>query len=338
MHRRTRLTITIVAVFLLLLCGAVYLRKKAPPEAARLLPESDGIVYLNLRPLRAATHLEKHPVQQAPDYQQFIDATGIQPERDLDEAAFALHRMPNPKGPNGPVAFSEVFVGHFDGRRLAHYLQGVAASTETYADHEIYNIPNEGRTVRVALLGYDVVAVSNTPSEEQIHSILDRYKTAALPFTGSSVLASHYADVPLLSLAWGIGQIGLPLGDESGNLQVMGMSLPLTLDATFVASLSWTGKTRLRVEEIAPNEAAAKTSADSIGTLLNFVRSAEDGAQAGAVDPDTKALLDSAQIEHHRDRAVLTASIPSGLLQKLVSAPVDLQDAPEPRNRPPGQN
>jgi hypothetical protein len=105
-----------------------------------------------------------------------------------------------------------------------------------------------------------------------------------------------------------------------------------------VASLSWTGKTRLRVEEIAPNEAAAKTSADSIGTLLNFVRSAEDGAQAGAVDPDTKALLDSAQIEHHRDRAVLTASIPSGLLQKLVSAPVDLQDAPEPRNRPPGQN
>src|ERR1700761_3270715 len=245
MHRRTRLTITVVALFLLLLAGAVYLRKKAPPEAARLLPESDGIVYLSLRPIRAATHFDKHPVQHDADYQHFIDATGIQPERDLEEAAFALHRMPDPNGPNGPVGFSEVFVGHFDGRRLSKYLVGVSTSNETYAGHDIYNIPSEGRTVRVALLGYDLVAVSNTPSAEQIHSILDRYKTAALPFTGSSLLADHYTDVPLLSLAWGIGQIGLPLGDESGNLQVMGLSLPFNLDSTFIASLSWTGKTRL---------------------------------------------------------------------------------------------
>jgi len=333
MHRRTRLTIAIVALFLFLLGGAIYLRKKAPPEAARLLPESDGIVYLNLRPLRAATHLDKHPVQHDPDYQQFIDATGIQPERDLDEAAFALHRMPDPKGPNGPVAFSEVFVGHFDGRRLAHYLEGVAGSTESYADHEIYNIPNDGRTVRVSLLGYDMVAVSNTPTSEQMHSILDRYRTAALPFTGSSLLAAHYADVPLLSLAWGIGQIGLPLSDEGGNLKVMGMSLPLTQDATFVASLSWTGKTRLRVEEIAANDAAAKASADSINALLTFVRNAEDGAPAGNADADTKALLASAHIEQHKNLAILTATIPSDLLQKLVSTPVDLQEAPKTREQ-----
>jgi len=333
MHRRTRLTIAIVALFLFLLAGAIYLRKKAPPEAARLLPESDGIVYLNLRPMRAATHLDKHPVQHDADYQRFIDATGVQPERDLDEVAFALHRMPDPKGPNGPVAFSEVFVGHFDGRRLARYLDSVAGSTETYTGREIYSIPNDGRTVRVALLGYDMVAVSNTPSEEQIHSILDRYKTAALPFTGSSLLADHYADVPLLSPAWGIGQIGLPLSDAGGNLKVMGLSLPLTLDATFVASLSWTGKTRLRVEEIAASDAAAKASADSVGNLLNLVRGAADGAAAGSADADTKALLDSAQIEQHKNRAVLTATIPSGLLQKLVSAPIDLPDVPAAKSR-----
>jgi hypothetical protein len=317
MHRRTRLTIAIVALFLFLLAGAIYLRKKAPPEAARLLPESDGIVYLNLRPMRAAAHLDKHPVEHDADYQRFIDETGIQPERDLDEAAFALHRMPNPKGPNGPVAFSEVFVGHFDGRRLAHYLQGVAESTETYS----------GQT----LLGYDMVAVSNTPSAEQIHSILDRYRTAALPFTGSSLLADHYADVPLLSLAWGIGQIGLPLSGDGGNLKVMGLSLPLTLDATFVASLSWAGKTRLRVEEIAPNEAAAKASADSVNTILSFARSAEDGA--GDADANTRALLDSAHIEQHKNLAVLTATIPLDMLQKLVSTPIDLQNKPEAKDR-----
>jgi hypothetical protein len=342
MHRRTRFTIAIVALFLLLLAGAVYLRKKAPPEAARLLPESDGIVYLNLRPIRAASQLDKHPVAHDPDYQRFIDATGIQPERDLEEAAFALHRMPDPKGPNGPVAFSEVFVGHFDGRRLSHYLESVAGSNEEYAGHEIYDIPNDGRTVRVTLLGYDMVAVSNTPSEEQIHSILDRYRTAALPFTGSSLLAAHYADVPLLSLAWGIGQIGLPLSDgngkDGGQIKVMGLSLPLTVDATFVASLSWTGKTRLRVEEIAPSDAAAQASADSVATLLNLVRGTADGSGTDAADADTKALLDSAQIEHHKNRAVLTATIPSSLLQKLVSAPVDVESAPAGKNRDQSRN
>ena len=47
-HRRTKLSIAIVFVVLLLLAGAIYLRKEAPPEAARLLPESDGIVYYQL--------------------------------------------------------------------------------------------------------------------------------------------------------------------------------------------------------------------------------------------------------------------------------------------------
>ena len=327
MRRRTRVTIAIVAVVLLLLAGAIYLRKKAPPEAARLLPESDGIVYFNLRPLRAATHFDQHPVSHDPAYQRFIDQTGIQFERDLDEVAFALHRMPDPNGPNGPVAFSEVFVGHFDGRRLSNYLASLATSTESYAGHDIYNIPSEGRTVRVTLLGYDMVAASNTPTAEQIHSILDRYRTAALPFTGSSLLAAHYSDVPLLSMAWGIGQIGLPLSDAGGSVQILGMALPLTFDATFIASISWAGKTHLRIEEIAPTDAAARTSADSVGNILNFARSAEDGAAPGMVDADTRALLDSAQIEHHKNRVVLTATVPMGLLRKLVSAPESLEDA-----------
>ena len=157
-HRRTKLSIAIVLVVLVLLAGAIYLRKEAPPEAARLLPESDGIVYFNLRPLRAATHFDQHPVEHSPEYQHFIDATGIQFERDLDEAAFALHRMADAKGPNGALAFSEVFVGHFDGRKLADYLASIAASQETYSVHTIYNVPSEGRTVRVVLLGYDIVA------------------------------------------------------------------------------------------------------------------------------------------------------------------------------------
>jgi hypothetical protein len=320
-HRRTKITLVVVAVILLLLAFAVYLRKKAPPEAARLLPESDGIVYLNLRPLRAATHFDQRPVKHDPDYQKFIDATGIEFERDLDEVAFALHRMPNPSGANGPVAFSEVFVGHFDGRKLTQYLNGVATSQESYAGHTIYTIPSEGRSVRVALVGYDIIAVSNTPTAEQIHSMLDRYRSAALPFSGSSLLTDHYEEVPLLSLAWGIGQIGLPFGD-SGNVNILGVRLPVTFDSTFIASLRWTGALRLRLEEIAPTEEAAAASAESVQTLVSLLRSAQPMLGPNAID--WKPLLDSVKIEHRKDRAVLNATLPLALLEKLLT-PQSLQ-------------
>lgn len=328
-HRRKRISIAIVIFVLLLLAAAVYLRKEAPPEAARLLPESDGIVYVNMRPLRAATHFDQRPVTHAPDYQHFIDATGIDVERDLDEAAFALHRMPNPKGPNGPVAFSDVFIGHFDGRRLAQYLAGVASSQETYAGHTVYNIPSEGRTVRVTLLGYDIVAVSNTPSAEQIHSMIDRYRTAALPFSGSSLLAKHYSQVPLLSLAWGIGQIALPWG-KNGSARILGMQLPIPVDATFVASLSWIGKIHLRVEEIAPTDSAAADTTESLQTILVLVKSLQNTPGNQPFDADTRAFLNSISVDRHRNRAVLTATVPTALVQRLMNAPQELRAAPLP--------
>jgi hypothetical protein len=325
-HRRTKLSIAIVLVVLLLLAGAIYLRKQAPPEAARLLPESDGIVYLNLRPLRAATHFDQHPVEHSPEYQHFIDATGIQFERDLDEAAFALHRMPNAKGPNGALAFSEVFVGHFDGRRLAAYLASIAASEVSYAGHTIYNIASEGRTVRVAFLGYDIVAASNTPSTEQIHSMIDRYRTAALPFAGSSLLSKRYSQVPLLAVAWGLGQIGQPLAN--GGARVMGLRLPLPADATFIASLTWIGKIHLRVEEIAATDGAAADTTESLETILVLVKSMANTGGPEAFDADTRSLINSISVERHRNEAVLTATIPTGLLQREMNSPRDLRALP----------
>ena len=119
MRSRTWISLVIALAVLGALAVALFLRAKAPPEAARLLPESDAILYVNLKPLRAATHFDQTQVPRSADLQRFIDETGIVPERDLEAAALALHRMQNPRGPNGPVAYSEVFVAHFDGQRLA---------------------------------------------------------------------------------------------------------------------------------------------------------------------------------------------------------------------------
>src|ERR1700756_4353729 len=123
MNRRTRRTLLVVAAILVLLALAVFLRSKAPPEAARLLPESDGIVYVNFRPVHTFFGANLKPPQRVPEYAQFVDATGIDWERDLDQAAIALHRMPEPYGPNGPVAYSLVLVGKLTGKRLNEWLE-----------------------------------------------------------------------------------------------------------------------------------------------------------------------------------------------------------------------
>jgi hypothetical protein len=325
MRKRTRYSLLLMVALVAALIVAVWLRKTAPPEAARLLPESDAILYVNLRPIRAATHFDRTEVSRSPDYQHFVDATGIVPERDLDAAAFALHRMDNPNGPNGPVAYSEVFEGRFDGTRLAHYLGGIATSQEDYAGHTIFTVPVEGRQLRIAQLGYDTLAASNMPTTEQIHAMLDRYRASASPFSGSSLLAARYHDVPLLASAWGIGHVGLPFS-ERGRITFFGLELPLPEDTTFVASLrAGLGVLHLRVEQIAPNEADAARSAEALGGLVQLIQAIQPTVEKQSDKPDADALREfttSLKIEQRKDRAVLTANLPLELLKKLAT-PVD---------------
>jgi len=321
MHKRTRRTLWIVAAVLLLLAVAIFLRSKAPPEAARLLPESDGILYFNLKPVRGFLHKNLKPPQRVPEYQQFVDATGIDWERDLDQVAIALHRMPDPNGPNGPVAYSMVLVGKLTGQRLNTWLDAHATSRESYAGHTVYSVPSEGRTVRIAQIGYDTLAVSNFPTPEQIHSMLDRHRTAALPFAGSTLLAEHYHEVPLLSLAWGIGQIGLPFS-ESGAISVFGLSLPLEADSTIVASvtpaLSLAGSLNLKVEEIAPTDDIAASQAAALATLVTLARGFTIPLRENAANSSLKQLLKTAVVTQKRNRVVVTAALSPALLASLA--------------------
>jgi hypothetical protein len=307
-----------VAAVLLLLAAAVFLRSKAPPEAARLLPESDGILYINLNPVRTFFHKDLKPPERVPEYQQFIHAIGIDPERDLDEAAIALHRMADPSGPNGPVAYSMVLVGKITGQRFNAWLDAHATGRESYAGHTIYSIPSEGRTVRVAQIGYDMVAVSNTPTPEQIHSILDRHATAAWPFAGSTLLRHHYHEVPLLSVAWGVGQIGLPLADERGGaIKILGFALPLEADTTIVASitpaLSLGGSLNIKVMEIAPSISKAASQTDALNLLLIVVRGVTASLADNAANSGLKELLRTAEITQKHDRVVITATLSPSL-------------------------
>jgi hypothetical protein len=339
MRKRTLIPLLIAILLLCVLGAMLYLRAKAPPEAARLLPESDAIIFLNLKPVRAATHFDKTPLQRSPDFQHFIDATGIVPERDLDAVALAFHRMPDSTGPNGPVAFSEVFIGRFDGVRLGQYLQSIASAQEPYAGRTIYTIPIDGRQLRIAQLDYDILAASNMPTTEQIHSMLDRSRAGALSTPGSSLLAARYHDVPILSEAWGVGRIGLPLSsdDDPNFISILGLQLPLRTDTDFVASLRYTaaehvlsgGAVHLRVEEIAPDPNTASATVDTLTNLLNVLRgiSAEQATeQATAPQPSPnasataiQAILNSVTLTHRDSRVFLNANAGIDQLKALTT-------------------
>ena len=346
MNRRTRRTLLVVAAVLVLLAAAVFLRSKAPPEAARLLPESDGILYVDLKPVRTFFHKDIKPPQRVPEYQQFVDATGIDWERDLDQAAIGLHRMPDQNGPNGPVAYSMVLVGRLTGKRLNTWLDAHAASRETYAGHTVYSIPSENRVVRLTQVGYDMIAASNYPTSEKIHSILDRHRTAALPFAGSTLLSEHYHEVPLLSLAWGVGQIGLPF-NESGAISILGFQLPIQADSTIVASLTpglalpgssndkslgWlAGAMQLRVEEIAPSADAAERQAAALDTLVNMARGFTTPLNDNAANRGLKDLLKTAKVTHDRDRVTVKATVTSSLFAGLAEDATQSSNAsPQP--------
>jgi hypothetical protein len=333
MHKRTRRTLLVVAGVLILLAVAVFLRSKAPPEAARLLPESDGIIYFNLKPVRTFLRKDLKPPRRVPEYQEFVDATGVDWERDLDAAAIALHRMADPNGPNGPVAYSMVLTGKLTGKRLNSWLESRATSRELYAGHTIYNIPSESRMVRVVQVGYDMIAVSNFPTTEKIHSIIDRHRTAALPFAGSSLLAAHFHEVPLLSLAWGVGQIGLPFS-ESGAIKVLGLSLPLQDDSTIIASITpglpLASSVHLRVEEIAPDDTKAASQAAALSTIVVLARDVSVQLSSNPGNNAFREILKTTEVSQKRNRVIATATLSPALLNEVTSGENSSTEAATP--------
>ena len=295
-----------------------------PPRIARLLPEADAILYANLKPARLATHFDRSAPARSQEFQAFVDATGIVPERDLDEVAFALTRRTDPDGPNGPVAYTEIFEGSFDPLRLSTYLAQQATSQEQYAGHALYNIPSgdsgtrEARLLRVTILRPGLLAASNAPTAEQIHVIIDRDRAGMLSGTAPSLLSDRFPEIPPLSTAWGIGSLGLPFA-ESGHVAVLGLDLPLPADQPMIASLRYLGVLRLRLVALAPTPELAMQQAGALTSLLGLVRTLTSGS--GTANPQIAAALRSIAIAQNGSRTVVTAAVPVDLVRQITHAP-----------------
>jgi len=317
---RKRLLIALPAVVLLAIAAAFYLHARSAPYTARILPEAYAIVFFNIAPVRTATHFDRDPITRSPDFQHFIDATGIVPERDLDTAAFALSSMPNPNGPNGPVAFSEILTGRFDPVRLSKYLASLSTSQEIYLGHTIYAIPSDGRTFRITQLDTTTIAASNAPTPEQIHTILNRYQDrsrAIFPDSGPTMLAAHYSEIPTFASAWALGRIGLPFS-ENNRVTIAGLGLPMSADTDFIASLRFTTTLHLRVEQLTPSPADAAQSAQALTGLLTLFRTLQPVPARTASDRDLRDLTNTIHIDQQGSRTILTADPSLDLLKRLA--------------------
>jgi len=337
MRLRTKRTLPIVFGVLLIAAAvtlAVQLRKHAPPEPARLLPGADGFLYVNLkwvRTLNAASQLP--PVSHDPEYQQFIQETGFLFERDLDQAAFAVHYPASwgGSGTGGAAAeprFSEIFVGRIQHDRLKAYLRRIAKSVDDYNSTDIFNIPIEGRTVRVAILGVRTVAISNHDDPQLIRSIVDRSRKLASPFAGPAFLRKYYKNVPLASLAWGIVRVE-PAGPGSPSI-FGGWSILFPRPATVVISARYIRSLHLKAEAFTASEDDARTITDKASTFLTLFHAAEGSVTTQGVDPDVKIFFESLKVTQQKTRAVLTATVPPGFIRKAFAESPSLAPATPP--------
>jgi hypothetical protein len=325
--RRTFPLLLAVVVVAAAVTVAVQLRKHAPPEPARLLPGADAFLYVNLGWVRKLNPDSALPaVSHDPEYERFIQETGFEFERDLEAAAFAVHYPTNwPGGGTGGTApeprFSEVFVGKFDGAKLGAYLKQHAQSVENYRSVEIFNIPLDGRSFRVAILSVDSVACSNHDDPAVIRGIVDRSRRLASPFGGPALLRRYYKRVQFSSPLWMVAHVQ-PDGPGFG-----GWSDVFSKPADLVISAGYNplrlplrmGALYLRAEALTTNEEDARGIADKLNAFLNMFHAAEGSVGNPGTDADVKAVFDSLQVRQEGNRTTLNAAIPPGFLKKMLA-------------------
>ena len=317
------LTVVLVGAAVVL---AVQLRKHAPPEPARILPGGDAFFYVNLGPIRKVNAGQELPfVSHDPEYERFIRETGFQFERDLDEAACAVHYPGNwPSGGTGGSApeprFSEVLVGKFHSERLTSYLRQIAQAIENYQSVDIFTIRVEGRSLRVAVLSADSVAASNHDDPAVIRGMVDRSKRLASPFGGPSLLRQFYKHVQFASLAWAVARL------EPSALQTGGWSAILASPATVVVSGNYGSPLHLRADAVhvraeafTANPEEARSVIDKVNVFVALTHTGENAVGLRGTDPDVKSFFESIEVKQEGNRAVLNAALPLSFLRKMLA-------------------
>ena len=322
----------------------VVLRKQAAPEPARLLPEADAVLYVDFATVRNLTAFDQPLPKLAPGYEEFVHDTGFAFERDLDEAAMAVHRG-SQSAAHGAAAAKPATPKSSSATTTRPSWRSICASIRArwkpIATSMSFPFPIENRTLRIALLAIDTVAISNVDDPGIIHGIIDRFKKVALPFGGPSLVRTYYRRIPLGSLLWTIAH--LPSSTNWPNSTAPSFTLPggidigLPGDSDVVVSLRMLTTIHARADFYTQSEQAARQFTEQTATFLAVFRGIQSSTTTGSGDADVKTVFDSIEVSQKDNRAEITATIPPGFLRKLVSKPAHDAVQPEPAPNAPNK-
>ena len=206
-------------------------------------------------------------------------------------------------------------MGRFDTARVTNYFRKNARQIENYRGHEIFVVPVEGRTVRLALLSQDTAAVSNVEDQQVIRNMIDAF-AGRWRARGPQLVQAHYRDLPAASLAWALAEL-------SQSPTLGGIQIQMPADVTWVASVRYAGSIDLEAQAIARSESDAKQIADTLNLFSGMTRSIQANLRVGGADPDVKKFFDSLQMRQNKNRVVLTAEVPVGFVKKLAESTKD---------------
>jgi hypothetical protein len=301
-----------------------YLRYRQPPLAVRLLPDNaEAYIYVDLRPIRTVADIKPGTLIQDAEVAAFSRETGIVPEHDLEEASIGV--LPSEAVASGTAErrFAETFAGSFDQTKLTDFLRKRATTVDRYDGTEIFVIPREDRTVRVAILDSRIVAVTNSASADPIQRIIDRFHRRQ-PARAPEFVKRNFDRVPLGAIAWAIMRMNSD--PQHGVLPLPGgMTFKLPYNTEVVASARVLSSLELRAEAKLADENAAEKLAGEIGTYLTLFNAVQMSVGTKGADTDAKQLFENLKLERDGERVIVSAEVPLRFLQKLASDAVKIQ-------------
>ena len=275
-----------------------------PGRSVYLLPDGNFMAYINFKPMRLM-NVDTNPVTANPEYQQFVNETGLRPDRDLENIAISAHAD---GGPSGDAAI--IVTGTFDQQRLSGYVQKQSGvQTETYGSKTIFSTSAKDQTARFCVLNSKMVALTVGPTAESMHAIIDK---SAGSGSAPDLYENYYSDVPSASVMWAIVRVPSSAVTDPAPSR---MNLDFLKNSVTIVSARYTGSLTLRGEFIAENQTDATNIFQAVNGFLAMSKLAGGQRQN---DPDVTAVMNSIEVKQNGNHVVVSAVVPQDLIQKAA--------------------
>jgi hypothetical protein len=294
------LSLTVIAT------AVAYTFVMRPGRSVYLLPDGNVMAYVNFTPMHFM-NMDTSPFTVDPEYQRFVNETGLHVDRDLDNIAISANAD---GGPSGDVAI--IVTGTFDQQLLSGYVQKQEGmQTETYGGKTIFSVPEKNQTARFCVLDSKMVALTVSPTAESMRAIIDK-SAGSGSGSGPYLFKSYYSDVPFASAVWAIVRVpsfAVPAAGPGG------LNLSFLKNSVTIVSVRYTGSLRFRVEFIAENQADATNIFQAVNGLLAIGKMAGGPRQN---DPDVTAVMNSIEVKQNDNHVAVSVVVPEDVIKKAA--------------------